>query len=85
MGPSGAKTRYFLLFPRLKHAEQFPFCAFLWGARAFCALPPFCCARLASARPAPPGTQWSGESGRTGRAAALDAQRHFAVAVQTAS
>jgi hypothetical protein len=21
MGPSGAKTRYFLLFPRLKHAE----------------------------------------------------------------
>jgi hypothetical protein len=22
MGPSGAKTRYFLLFPRLKHAER---------------------------------------------------------------
>ena len=22
MGPSGAKTRYFLLFPRLKHAEH---------------------------------------------------------------
>jgi hypothetical protein len=22
MGPSGAKTRYFLLFPRLKHAEE---------------------------------------------------------------
>jgi hypothetical protein len=28
MGASGAKTRYFLLFPRLKHAEKVPGLAF---------------------------------------------------------
>ena len=65
MGPSGAKTRYFLLFPRLKHAEH-GHNASAGGLRTSWAVPPFIVstrgARLAGTVLFDPTPGWGGTS-----------------------